>query len=93
MFADGLSLGVHALRVVAVCYKYLRSEHLRLRVESPLGGWLCTVHTDMFSTGEDLTGGIAEQLGVMLCDVVPVMHEREHDADCLNTSHGFWVHG
>ena len=87
MFADGLSLGVHALRVVAVCYKYLRSERLQLRVESPPGGWLCTVHTDLFSTGEELTGGIVEQLGVMLCDV------REHDADCLNTSHVFGVHG
>ena len=91
MFADGLSLGVHALRVVAVCDKYLRSERLQLQVESPLGGWLCTVHTDLFSTGEELTGGIVEQLGV--CDVVPVMREREHDADCLNTSHGFGCMG
>ena len=92
MFADGLNLGVHTLHVVAVCYKYLRSEHLRLRVESPLGGWLHSSYGDVFDwSGVDWR--IVAQLGVMLCDVVPVMHEREHDADCLNTSHGFWVHG
>ena len=90
MFADELCQRVHAVRVVAVGYKYLRTEPLQLRVESPLGRLLCTVHAYPFSNGEDLIRDIAELLGVMLCDVVPVIHEQEHDVGCLNT---LWEQG
>ena len=90
IFADGVCQQVHALRVVAVCYNYLCTEPLELRVESPQGRWLCTVHTHLFSTGEDLICDIAAIMGVMLCDVVPVMHEQEHDIDVVST---LWEQG